>query len=446
MSTPVGAIERRWRRCRGPEARWPPQFCPGPPQRRRHRRRIRRLSCIAPPRTHVTEAEASIPAARPSPSAAAFRPEPLHESPLDPEPSESTDCRRCTNSGPASSSLLSTGAAHGWSQEGGGLPSPTDAATQIHGAMTPWIRNPWGIHRPCGRLQSSSPPGFQMTDVRPFADPVVRAVFQAHPSPIRRRLLVSRDSIFATAAELEDVGPIEETLRWNQPSYLTTTSGSARCCVWAAKTRHPAIASRPHQPLCRPLSFRARKAANTSACVMNSMSWDPERTRGSPGCPSAGTDWSRARSRWCWGRCSRHAHGSRPPLRNDRRATGWRARRSARTADCPRCTRARNRPVCRPVAKPADQRTMHLQRGSVEQEATTAREQRVPAEHHLGEHEADVSIEMSLGQPHVRDELADADLVALVHRMGQPRDVGRLGRGTVHRHRPRAVPVCPGPG
>ena len=48
MGTPVGAIERRWRRCRGLEARWPLDFCPGPPQRRRHRRRIRRLSCIAP--------------------------------------------------------------------------------------------------------------------------------------------------------------------------------------------------------------------------------------------------------------------------------------------------------------------------------------------------------------------------------------------------------------
>lgn len=46
--------------------------------------------------------------------------------------------------------------------------------------------------------------------------------------PIRRRLLRLRELVFETAAAIPEVGPIEETLRWGDPSYLTsrTRSGS----------------------------------------------------------------------------------------------------------------------------------------------------------------------------------------------------------------------------
>ncbi|MDR6662639.1 hypothetical protein J2W51_005229 [Tardiphaga robiniae] len=35
-----------------------------------------------------------------------------------------------------------------------------------------------------------------------------------------------RQLIFETAAGIEGVGPLDETLKWNQPSYLTTATGS----------------------------------------------------------------------------------------------------------------------------------------------------------------------------------------------------------------------------
>jgi hypothetical protein len=54
----------------------------------------------------------------------------------------------------------------------------------------------------------------------------VRAVFGKYPKTIRSRLMALRQLIFATAAETDGVGRIEETLKWGQPSYLTESSRS----------------------------------------------------------------------------------------------------------------------------------------------------------------------------------------------------------------------------
>jgi hypothetical protein len=65
-----------------------------------------------------------------------------------------------------------------------------------------------------------------MGRARPFARPDVARIFRAYPPALRRRLLRLRGLIFATAASLR-VGRIEETLRWGEPAYMTTTgSGS----------------------------------------------------------------------------------------------------------------------------------------------------------------------------------------------------------------------------
>lgn len=64
-----------------------------------------------------------------------------------------------------------------------------------------------------------------MTD-RPIRDPRVRDVFDAYPPEVRRRLLELRELIFDTTEDLDGVGPIEETLRWGEPAYLTTVSGT----------------------------------------------------------------------------------------------------------------------------------------------------------------------------------------------------------------------------
>lgn len=58
-----------------------------------------------------------------------------------------------------------------------------------------------------------------------FHDPRVSDVFKNYPPSIRRRLKVLRELIFDIAAELK-LGRIDETLKWNQPSYLIGESKS----------------------------------------------------------------------------------------------------------------------------------------------------------------------------------------------------------------------------
>lgn len=59
-----------------------------------------------------------------------------------------------------------------------------------------------------------------------FSDPAVEAAFDAHPKPLKARLLALRRLIFDTARTVEGVGPLQETLKWGQPSYLTPTTKS----------------------------------------------------------------------------------------------------------------------------------------------------------------------------------------------------------------------------
>lgn len=60
----------------------------------------------------------------------------------------------------------------------------------------------------------------------PIRHPGVAAHFGRYPSPVRRRLLALRQLILATAARTDGVGAIEETLKWGEPAYLTTETGS----------------------------------------------------------------------------------------------------------------------------------------------------------------------------------------------------------------------------
>lgn len=64
------------------------------------------------------------------------------------------------------------------------------------------------------------------TDIPIFSDRNVAKVFDACPADIRAKLMILRAIILSTAEGLDGVGPIEETLKWGQPSYLTTESGS----------------------------------------------------------------------------------------------------------------------------------------------------------------------------------------------------------------------------
>jgi hypothetical protein len=59
-----------------------------------------------------------------------------------------------------------------------------------------------------------------------IADPAVAAVFHGYPRPLRGKLLALRRLILETAATTQGVGPLVESLKWGQPSYLTAESKS----------------------------------------------------------------------------------------------------------------------------------------------------------------------------------------------------------------------------
>ncbi|MCP4402434.1 MAG: DUF1801 domain-containing protein [bacterium] len=67
-------------------------------------------------------------------------------------------------------------------------------------------------------------------------NPDVAAVFASYPPAICTKLLELRRLIFETAALLDDVGELEEALKWGEPSYLTPTtkSGSTVRIAWKA--------------------------------------------------------------------------------------------------------------------------------------------------------------------------------------------------------------------
>ena len=58
------------------------------------------------------------------------------------------------------------------------------------------------------------------------ANAAAPATYDRYPGPVRMRLLALRDLILRTAAATDGVGPVEETLKWGQPSFLTRVSGS----------------------------------------------------------------------------------------------------------------------------------------------------------------------------------------------------------------------------
>src|ERR1700755_60473 len=58
------------------------------------------------------------------------------------------------------------------------------------------------------------------------SDAAVDAVFGAYPKPLKAKLLALRRLIFDTAKTTKGVGALQETLKWGQPSYLTTETKS----------------------------------------------------------------------------------------------------------------------------------------------------------------------------------------------------------------------------
>ena len=62
--------------------------------------------------------------------------------------------------------------------------------------------------------------------MEPFQSPDVERIFNSYSAPLKVRLLSLRTLIFKTAAANKAIGPLEETLKWGQPSYLTSRTKS----------------------------------------------------------------------------------------------------------------------------------------------------------------------------------------------------------------------------
>lgn len=65
-----------------------------------------------------------------------------------------------------------------------------------------------------------------MNHLNAISNPEVAAVFDEYSPSMRRRLMHLRQLIFDTAAEIDGVGQIEETLKWGEPAYITSESKS----------------------------------------------------------------------------------------------------------------------------------------------------------------------------------------------------------------------------
>ena len=65
-----------------------------------------------------------------------------------------------------------------------------------------------------------------MAKLKNIENPEVAAIFNAYPTEIKPKLLFLRQLIFDVASRTDGVGDLEETLKWGQPSYLTTQTKS----------------------------------------------------------------------------------------------------------------------------------------------------------------------------------------------------------------------------
>jgi hypothetical protein len=61
-----------------------------------------------------------------------------------------------------------------------------------------------------------------------FINPEVAAVFASYPKECRNKLMFLRQLIFDVASKTKEVGEVEETLKWGEPSYVTTNGSTIR--------------------------------------------------------------------------------------------------------------------------------------------------------------------------------------------------------------------------
>ena len=61
-----------------------------------------------------------------------------------------------------------------------------------------------------------------------FLNAEVAEVFNHYPKHIRQRLMLLRQLVMETASQSEGVGPLEEALKWGEPSYVAKNGSTIR--------------------------------------------------------------------------------------------------------------------------------------------------------------------------------------------------------------------------
>jgi len=121
-------------------------------------------------------------------------------------------------------------------REGSGIYTPLSLPDEgLVGAVQVFLDEP-GLRALARRNQR---PGGTALFVAMMVAWIFTEVFAALPPAARAKLLELRALIFETAARTPGVGPLEEALRWGEPSYLTSQSKSGTMLRIHWKARRP---------------------------------------------------------------------------------------------------------------------------------------------------------------------------------------------------------------
>ena len=74
-----------------------------------------------------------------------------------------------------------------------------------------------------------------MNQIENIENKDVKSTIQLYPNKIQDKLLVVREMIFTLQSQYPEIGAIEETLKWGEPSYLAK-SGSTIRIAWRKST------------------------------------------------------------------------------------------------------------------------------------------------------------------------------------------------------------------
>jgi len=74
--------------------------------------------------------------------------------------------------------------------------------------------------------------------MKSIQNPEVASKFRSCPSQLRRQVLSLRKLILTVAAEIADIDGVEETLKWSEPSHLTTGGSTVRIGWKASRPDH----------------------------------------------------------------------------------------------------------------------------------------------------------------------------------------------------------------